>query len=375
MGFDLKNIQDSKKPSGFNIDKLLKTEIQLFANHGFSNKKKEAFYTELNVLLKSGLTLKDALTISIEEQKKKKDKERLQFILNSLIEGRSLFESMKLKKDFSPYEYYSIQIGEKTGSLQKVIEQLADFYKRKNAQRRMISSALSYPIIVLITAFLAITFMLKFVVPMFEGIFQQNNKELPSITKFIISLSNYFSSYFYHGLVVILILVLVGLISKNKNWYRGLRTSILIKIPFVGEFQRKIKLAQFTQSMYLLTSSKVAILEALELTKKMINYLPVEKALDKVTKQLLTGKSLYESFKNQKIFDSRMSSLIKVAEETNQNEVIFKRLADQYNEEVDYRAKLISSTIEPIIILVLGSIVAIILISMYLPMFTMSNLM
>lgn len=375
MGFDLKNIQDSKKPSGFDIDKLLKTEIHLFANHGFSNKKKEAFYTELNVLLKSGLTLKDALTISIEEQKKKKDKERLQFILNSLIEGRSLFESMKLKKDFSPYEYYSIQIGEKTGSLQKVIEQLADFYKRKNAQRRMISSALSYPIIVLITAFLAITFMLKFVVPMFEGIFQQNNKELPSITKFIISLSNYFSSYFYHGLVVILILVLAGLISKNKNWYRGLRTGILIKIPFVGEFQRKIKLAQFTQSMYLLTSSKVAILEALELTKKMINYLPVEKALDKVAKQLLTGKSLYESFKNQKIFDSRMSSLIKVAEETNQNEVIFKRLADQYNEEVDYRAKLISSTIEPIIILVLGSIVAIILIAMYLPMFTMSNLM
>jgi type IV pilus assembly protein PilC len=105
----------------------------------------------------------------------------------------------------------------------------------------------------------------------------------------------------------------------------------------------------------------------------MIDYYPLQIALEHVEHDLLLGKSLYESIEKHPIFDKKMSSLIKVAEETNQTSTIFKRLTNQYNQEIAYRSKMLSTTIEPIIVLVLGAIVAVILIAMYLPMFTLST--
>ncbi|MBL4605510.1 MAG: type II secretion system F family protein [Flavobacteriaceae bacterium] len=105
----------------------------------------------------------------------------------------------------------------------------------------------------------------------------------------------------------------------------------------------------------------------------MIDYYPLQIALEKVEQDILQGKSFHESVEAIPIFDKKMSSLIKVAEETNQNETIFRRLTDQYDQEIEYKSKMISSTIEPIIVLVLGAIVAVVLIAMYLPMFKLST--
>jgi type IV pilus assembly protein PilC len=105
----------------------------------------------------------------------------------------------------------------------------------------------------------------------------------------------------------------------------------------------------------------------------MITFYPLERALEKVEYDILQGKSLHQSMRQYKIFDKKMVSLIKVADETNQNETIFKRLTEQYNEEIEYKSKMISSTIEPFIIVLLGAIVAVILIAMYLPMFKLST--
>ena len=141
----------------------------------------------------------------------------------------------------------------------------------------------------------------------------------------------------------------------------------------MGEFIRKVKIAQFTQAITLLTGAKVPLLNGIQLTKKMIGYYPLERALEKVENDILQGKSLYESMGTCKIFDRKMVSLIKVADETNQNETIFKRLTAQYTQEIEYQSKMISATIEPFIILILGAIVGLILVAMYLPMFKLST--
>ena len=112
---------------------------------------------------------------------------------------------------------------------------------------------------------------------------------------------------------------------------------------------------------------------SVELTKKMIGYYPLEIALEKIEQDILQGKSLHESMSAYAIFDKKMVSLIKVADETNQNETIFQRLTEQYNEEIEYQSNMISATIEPLIIVFLGAIVATILIAMYLPMFQLSS--
>lgn len=374
MAFKLDNTQtkNQKKSKPFDIDSILKKEISLFGN-SFSNKKKEAFYIELSVLLDAGLTLKDGLSLTIEEQKKETDKNLISSILNQLIEGKSFSDAIKKHKEFSEYEYYSLKIGEETGTLQKITSELGMFYKRKNEQRRTITSALSYPVVVLFTAFLAVFFMLKFVVPMFADIFKQNKVELPWITKVILTLSETFERYYMVTILAIFVLFILVLVNKKKKWYKKMTSLIVIKIPFVGEFVRKVRIAQFTQAITLLTSAKIPLLNGIQLTKKMVNFYPLQKALANVEKDILIGKTLSQSMKPHKVFDSKMITLIKVAEETNQNETIFQRLTDQYNQEIDYKSKMISSTIEPFIILFLGGIVAIILIAMYLPMFKLST--
>ena len=375
MAFQLENIKGKNTKASkqtLDIDSILKKEVTLFGS-SFNNKKKEAFYVELNVLLQAGLTLKDALHLMREEQSKANDKKILQGLEEDIINGKNFSDAIQRQKHFSEYEFYSIQIGERTGTLDKVFKELGVFYQRKNQQRRTIVGALSYPIIVLFTAFIAIAFMLKFVVPMFENIFKQNNTELPWLTKMIIDASNAFERYFWIGFLLIIGIFVLFRVSRKKLWYKKLMSAFVLKIPFVGEFIRKVRIAQFTQAINLLTSAKVPLLNGIQLTKKMIDYYPLQVGLEKVENDILQGKSFCESMEGIPIFDKKMSSLIKVAEETNQNETIFKRLTEQYNQEIEYKSKMISSTIEPIIVLVLGAIVALVLIAMYLPMFKLST--
>ena len=375
MAFNLDNIKTQKsKNKSFDFEKLLKTEISLFGN-SFSNKKKEAFYTELSVLLNAGISLKEALSLIEQEQKKRTDKELLKTILEYLISGKSFSESIKGFKDFTEYEYYSIKIGEETGTLQKVTKELGLFSRRRNEQRRNVMNALSYPIVVLITATLSVLFMLRYVVPMFADIFKQNQVELPWLTKMVLKASSIFQNYFWLVVVLFLALFISRKLISKKIWYKKYTSKVFLKIPFVGELMRKMYIGQFTQAVALLTNAKVPVLNSIQLTKKMIDFYPLQIALEDVESKILSGSSLSESLKLHKVFDNKMISLLKVAEETNQNEFIFERLTTQYNEEIQYKSKMLSTVLEPLIIVFLGAFVAIILIAMYLPMFTLSTVL
>lgn len=374
MAFKLENIHTKGQPStSFDIDRLLKTEISL--GKSFTNKKKEAFYTEISVLLNAGISLKETLILIANEQKKVKDKELFETIVENLIAGSNFSDSIKLHKDFTEYEYYSLKIGEETGTLQKVTKELGLFFKRRNEQRRTVLSALSYPIVVLMTAMLAVLFMLRYVVPMFADVFKQNKVELPWLTQIIIKTSNLFQNYFWLFFILMLFLVIAIKLVSKKIWYLKYSSKFLLKIPFVGELLRKMYVGQFTQAVALLTSAKVPVLNSIQLTKKMIDFHPLQMALHTVEDDILQGKNLSESLQPHSIFDRKMISLLKVAEETNQNEFIFERLTTQYNEEIQYKSKMLSTVLEPLIILFLGALVAVILIAMYLPMFTLSSVL
>ncbi|WP_075343321.1 type II secretion system F family protein [Tenacibaculum agarivorans] len=372
MGFEIKKVQKNTTENSFDIDQILKKEISLFGN-SFTNKKKEAFYTELYVLLQAGLELKDALDLIAKEQKKEQDINLFQTIIQGLISGKNFSDALQLHKAFSDYEFYSVQIGERTGTLHKVIEELSVFYKRKNEQKRTVINALSYPIIILFTAFFAVIFMMQFVVPMFADIFKQNGIKLPWITEKIINVSNFFRAYYWIFLVMIAVWMIFRSIVKSKEWYKRFSATMVLRLPFIGEFLRKVKIAQFTQAITLLIGAKVPLLNGIQLTQKMITFYPLQNALKTIESDILLGKSFSESISKHKVFDSKMAALIKVAEETNQNQVIFQRLTEQYNKDIEYRSKMLSSVLEPVIILVLGVVIATILVAMYIPMFNLST--
>lgn len=376
MGFQLNNIQttSAKKTKSSNKESFLKKEINLFGS-AFSNKTKEDFYTELGLLLKAGISLKDALDLVENAQKKKQQKAILQSISEEILMGSSLSESLKPKKEFTEYEYYSIKIGEETGTLQQVAEQLGAFYSRKNEQRRNIISALTYPTIILSTAVLVVAFMLSYVVPMFQDIFKQQGVDLPKITEFIIAVSEFFKSYGWLFLLIITLLIASRGLLNKKLWYRRLKDKFILKLPYIGNFIKTIYLSQFTQAVSLLTASKVPLVNSIQLVKKMIGFMPLQDALEVVESDILQGKSLSESLNKHNLFDDKMVALVKVAEETNQNEFIFQRLNSQYTTQVQQKSKLLSTALEPFIIMVVGVLVGVILIAMYLPMFRLSSVL
>ncbi len=377
MAFQLEDIQATKTVSETSENKspsILKKEINWF-NKPFANKIKEDFYTELSVLLNAGVNLKNSLELLGKSQKKKRNKETLIAIANDIVSGKSLSEAIEKHKSFTEYEYYSLKIGEETGTLARVSEQLGHFFARKNEQRRNLVGALTYPAIILSTAVLVVVFMLQFVVPMFQDIFKQQQVELPSITKFIISVSEFVKHYGWFILLMLLGLFLSRFLLKKKQWFKQTKDSLMMRIPFIGDFIKTVYLSQFTQAVTLLTASKVPMVNSIQLVKQMIDFYPLKTALETVEQSILTGNSLSSSLSQHKLFSDKMVAMVKVAEETNQTEFIFDRLNSQYNIQVQQRSKLLSTVMEPFIIVIVGILVGVILIAMYLPMFKLSSVL
>jgi type IV pilus assembly protein PilC len=377
MSFKLENIKQEKnfdKTEQSDWSAVLKKEIVLFGK-GFSNKLKEDFYTELAVLVSAGVSLKEGLELLYKSQKKKTAKEILGNVVADLIEGKSMSEAIRSHKAFTEYEYHSIKIGEETGTLAEVVKQLGSFFGRKNQQRRDVISALTYPVIVLSTAFLVVLFMLQFVVPMFQDIFRQNKVALPGITEFIIRVSEFLKSYGLLIIVGIIVLFLSRFLFHKQLWYRRFKDQFILKIPFFGNFIKTVYLSQFTQAVALLASSKVPVINSIQLVKKMIDFYPLQDALESVEHSILQGATLSDSLATHPIFSDKMIALVKVAEQTNQTEFIFDRLNIQYHEQVGRQSKMMSTVMEPMIIVGVGIMVGIILIAMYLPMFKLGTVL
>lgn len=358
---------------GFDWKGVLTKEIRFFGSSLLSDKTREEFYLELSVLLQAGVDIKSSLELITEEQTKPAKAVLFSQINNAVISGKTLSDAVKMTNEFSKYEYFSIQIGEESGKLTRVLKELGAFYNKKVKQHRQIMSAMSYPIVVMVTAVGAVFFMITFVVPMFSGIFRRFGGELPYITKAVIAASAILKAIF-----PLLVLAFIGIWSllytfRNKPMVRKNTATILLKIPLFGSLMKKIYLARFSYSMTLLIGSKIPILRAIGLIKEMVAFYPIELALAAIELDILQGVPLHKGMSRHAIFPKRMVSLVKVGEEVNQLEDFFEKIACQYNEEVEYQTALISSAIEPIIIIFLGVIVGVILISMYLPLFKLGS--
>jgi type IV pilus assembly protein PilC len=344
-----------------------------FSGNALSDKKKEAFYHELGILFSAGVDIKSSMELIEEEQVKAKEKVLFSKIKEHIIAGGSLSQALKETEKFSNYEFHSVQIGEETGKLSLVLKELARFYQNKIKQQRQIVSALSYPVLVLSTSLGAIFFMMNYIVPMFADIFKRFGGDLPWITAFILHISEVISSYFYVFVLMVISLVVVFYTQKEKDWFRKIVSTAILKTPFIGEMVRKIYLARFCHSMTLLIGSKIPLVRALSLVKQMIGFYPLEESISQIEYDILHGGSLHKSMAHFPIYHKRMVSLVKVGEEVNQLEMFFDKIGKQYTEDVEHQTGIISSLMEPLMIIFLGLIVGVILIAMYLPLFKLSS--
>jgi type IV pilus assembly protein PilC len=356
----------------FRVIEFFNRDLQ-FSRKKLSDKKKQQYFSQLEVLIHSGIDIGSALKILNEISFGKKNELVFEEIHKQVISGSSISKALLQTGCFSNYEIFSIQIGEETGRLEKVLKEISNYYTKRIKQHRSIINALSYPILVLCVAIGAIVFMLNVVVPMFSEVFKRFGGDLPLLTRVIIGLSSLISHAFPFLVIILAAAIIVITINKKTDLYKKYSAIILMAIPIVGPILRKVYISRFCSSLSLLLESKVPVIKALKLVHEMIEFYPIASTIPDIEKEILNGRSLWKSMSAHTIYEYKMIALIKIAEEVNKLDEMFNTIADQYADETEYQITILNSLLEPILIIFLGLVVGIILVAMYMPLFQLGN--
>jgi type IV pilus assembly protein PilC len=340
---------------------------------GVSPKELAVFTRQFSVMIDAGLPLVQCLEILSSQQENKTFQKVLTGTRSAVESGSTLSTAMKqYPKVFDALYSNMVEAGETGGILDTILQRLSTYIEKNVKLQRAVKSAMVYPIGVLTIAAGVIILLLWKVVPVFANLFAGMGVDLPLPTKIVIALSHFVGSIFGLLIVVGAVAIIVGL----KVWYgtpqgRLAIDTVILKLPVLGMLMRKIAVGRFTRTLGTLISSGVPILEGLDITAKTSGNAVVERALNKVRKSLEEGKSLTEPLKESEVFPGMVTQMIAVGEQTGAMDAMLQKIADFYEEEVDAAVKDLLTALEPIMIVFLGTVVGGVVISMYLPLFSL----
>lgn len=338
--------------------------------------KKELLFSELLSLLSSELDFSHSFKLLISGEGDDRMRRLLQSLYDKVVSGSSLWQAMSGSGKFSALDYGVIRIGEETGRMNEALQFLADYYHKKIAQNRMVSSAVSYPLIILVMAVVVVIFMLSVIVPMFEQVYSRMGSELPAMTRWIISVSQKFPVYAAIIIVLVTGVSLLLYLFRENTSVRSATASFILGMPLVGSVVKKNYQAHFCKLLYLLTSSGVPLLQGIDMLGGIITFYPYQLSFATITSGLRRGELLTAGLdRYPKLYSRKLSTLLRVGEETNRLPEMLLKQSDDLTRELEYRLKQMGSMLEPAMIFLVGILVAVILISMYLPMFKLGGVM
>jgi type IV pilus assembly protein PilC len=349
-------------------------EFNLPTFGGGVNAKELAIFTrQFSVMIDAGLPLVQCLEILASQQENQIFQKVLVGTRGSVEGGATLSAAMRqYPKVFDALYVNMVEAGETGGILDTILQRLSTYIEKNVKLQRAVKSALVYPVGVVTVAAGVITLLLWKVVPIFATLFAGLGVDLPLPTKIVIALSNFVGSIF--GLLIVVAIVGIGV--GLKVWYgteqgRYAIDFTILRLPVLGILMRKIAVARFTRTLGTLISSGVPILEGLDITAKTAGNAVVERALRKVRRSLEEGKSLTEPLKDSEVFPGMVTQMIAVGEQTGAMDAMLQKIADFYEEEVDAAVKDLLTALEPVMIVFLGLVVGGVVISMYLPLFSL----
>ncbi len=340
---------------------------------GVNSKELAIFTRQFSVMIDAGLPLVQCLEILASQQENKTFQKVLAGTRASVEGGATLSAAMRqYPKVFDSLYVNMVEAGETGGILDTILQRLSSYIEKNVKLQRAVKSAMVYPIGVLSVAGGVIILLLWKVVPIFATLFAGLGVDLPLPTKIVIGLSNMIGSIFGLLALVAFGAILFGL----KVWYgtpqgRYAIDATVLRLPVIGVLMRKIAVARFTRTLGTLIASGVPILEGLDITARTAGNAVVEKALQQVRKSLEEGKSLTEPLKDSEVFPGMVTQMISVGEQTGAMDAMLQKIADFYEEEVDAAVKDLLTALEPIMIVILGLVVGGVVISMYLPLFSL----
>lgn len=338
------------------------------------DKKKYILFSELNSLLSAGLSFSSSFEMLINGDNKKNEAAILDETYLQIINGMEFWRAMEASEGFSNLDTGVVRIGEETGKLSQSLQFLSDYYRKKNEQRSILISALSYPIVIVITAVLVLFFMITVVIPMFEQVYSRMGGSLPEMTQFMMHISAQFPTFCFICAFLAIGFVVMRMLWGETDTYRRVTSDLLLRIPFIGNLLKSHYQAQFCKLLYLLISSDVQLTVSLDMLKDIIRFYPYAQSFTVINEGLKQGDSFSENldkFKN--IYGHKLTALIHVGEETNCLDKMFLNLSNDITQELEHKLKRLGSILEPVLILCIGTIVAFVLIAMYLPMFKLGQ--
>ena len=331
------------------------------------------FTTELSALLSAGLPLDRSLNILAEISEDREMKTIIQSVLKSIREGSSFSDALqKHPRIFSKLYVNMIRAGEAGGVLDVVLDKLNEFLESTKALKDHVVSVMIYPTILMVSAGVSIIVLLTFVLPKFSTIFAELGGSLPLSTQILLTVSNAIKAYWW---ICASALVIGWLIFRNYTKSAAGRYQWdKLKLKMLGDIVRKLETARFCRTLGTLLKSGVPLLQALQNSKDVIGNNVVAASIDSVASGAKEGKGIAEPLSQTNIFPQLALSMIKVGEETGQLDTMLMKVAQTYEKSLNVAIKRFVSLLEPVIILAMGLLIAFIVISMLLAIFSITDL-
>jgi type IV pilus assembly protein PilC len=334
------------------------------------------FFRQFSVMIDAGLPLVQCLEILAGNQENVAFQKCLNGVRNSVEGGSTLSNAMRLyPKIFDDLTTNMVEAGEAGGILDIILQRLATYVEKAVKLKSAVKSALIYPVSVMSIAGLVVGLLLKYVVPIFANMFSGMGVELPLPTRIVVNISNLIGWAWWIMIVGAIGFVVAIVFIRKDPKGRYLFDKFMLSIPIVGEVLRKIAVARFTRTLGTLITSGVPILEGLAITARTSGNAVLEDALMKVRKAVEEGRTIVDPLKESGVFPNMVTQMIGVGEATGAMDAMLQKIADFYEDEVDAATKNMLTLMEPIMIGFLGVVVGGIVISLYLPLFSMISKM
>jgi type IV pilus assembly protein PilC len=356
-------------------DKRASREIELEFLKSVKASELAVFARQLATMITSGMSILRALYVLEEQTESKFLKETIVAVRKDVEAGLSLSDAMaRHPKVFSPLFVAMTQAGEAGGVLEGALLRVADQLEKDASLRRQIKSAMVYPTLVIIFAVGVMMALVAFLVPVFENVFKQFGGELPAITKVSVLMSHAVVGYWWLMFGGAAAAVVAFLQWKKSSWGRPQWDRFRLRVPMkIGAIVQQVAVARWSRTLASLTSAGVPLLLALDITGRTGGNVVVEEAMESVIASVKRGGTIAAPLAQEPIFPTMVTHMVGVGEETGALDSMLDKIAEFYEDQVEASVKALTSIMEPIMIIVIGSIVGFIVISMYMPLFTVYN--
>jgi type IV pilus assembly protein PilC len=330
---------------------------------------------QLATMVTSGMSIMRALQVLETQTGSKVLKEAVAGVRHDVEAGLLLSDAMgRHPKVFGPLYVAMVRAGETGGVLEECLMRVADQLEKDAALRRQVRAAMVYPAIVITFAVTVLLALVAFLIPVFVGVFKQFPGKLPALTQFMVNFSHVVTHQWYLLILSLIAAVAAYIFMKRNQRARDAFDAFKLRIPMkIGEVVQKVSIARWSRTLSALTSAGVPIMQAIEITGKTAGNAVIEKSMGDVITSIKGGGTISAPLRQCSAFPPMVAQMVGVGEETGALDSMLEKIADFYDSEVEAAVKALTSILEPVMIIFVGGIVGVIVISMYLPLFSIYN--